>query len=344
MKPEPDPGARTVVFDGVCFGDGPPTGVGRAFTTALRAYADAHDDRRCVLLLPHGAQLPDELHHPRLQICEAPRGRLRRQLLLPRLLRRIGARLLHSSVAAVPLAAPCPTIATVHDLPWLHPELAEPDPSWRRFATARSLRRAARVLAPSALTARDAATLLGGHDATIVLVPHATPLPADAPPAAERRTGPLLVLGDDRPRKNRARLERAHRAASARRRELPPLQFVGPPDAYTSEADKRALLRHCRALVHVSRFEGFGLPVLEGLAHGAPVLCSDLPPHREIAGDAAHYVPADDEAAIADALLAIDADASLRDRLVAAGPPRAAAFSPARIARRWREVHDEVLR
>lgn len=335
-----------IAFDGAGLhgaglGGGPITGVGRAFLTGLQAYAEL-GTAECVLLLPAGVDAPS-LRSVRIE--PAPRGTFGRQRELPRLLRTLHADLLHGSVASVPLRAPCPTIATVHDLPWLHPELGERSSWWRRFATVRALRSAHAIVAPSSWTAADTRQLLGTKAPPIHVVPHATPLPLAAPPC--ERDGPLLVLGDDRPRKNRSRLQTAHDLARTRAPELPPLAFVGPiggdRSGYVDEDRKHALLRCCRALVHVSRFEGFGLPVLEGLAHGAPVLCSALPPHREIAGDAALYVDADDTEAIAAGLLRIHGDAALRDRLQQAGPARAAAFTPAALAERWRTLHAAVL-
>lgn len=336
----------TIAFDGACFGDGAITGVGRAFVTGLTAYA-AQSKATCLLLLPAGAVDPAI---PGVRTIEAPRGALRRQLQLPRLLRSLRADLLHSSVAAVPLRAPCPTIATVHDLPWLHDELrrsplAERTSRWRMFATVRSLRSATAVLAPSQFTARDVRLAMQRPSTPIAVVPHGTrlgPAPTDA--ATDARSGPFLVLGDDRPRKNRAGLVEAWQRARLVRPTLPALQFVGPPNAYVDEAAKRELLATCRALVHVSHFEGFGLPVLEGLAHGAPVLCSDLAPHREIAGDAADYVPSRDVEAIAAGLVRIDRDSERRRTLAHGGHARARTFAPEGVAAAWHRLHAEVVR
>lgn len=327
-----------IAFDGACLADGPITGVARAFLDGLAAYA-ARGEHECVLLLPAGAAPAPP---PAVRTVEAPRGALRRQLALPRLLRSLGADVLHSAVAAVPLRARCPTIATVHDLPWLHPGLGERGSAWRRRVTRWSLRAAAAVLAPSAMTRDDAARVLG--DATKVhLVPHGTPLgPAPDEAAVRARGDAFLVLGDDRPRKNRDRLRRAHARASALAADLPPLRFAGPPHDWVGEDEKRRLLAHCRALVHGSLFEGFGLPVLEGLAHGAPVLCSDLPPHREIAREHALFVDPRDERALADAFVRVHRDDELRWRLARGGHARAAELSPAAVAAHWARVHREV--
>lgn len=328
----------TIAFDGACFADGPPTGVGRAFLNGLAAYA-ASTPHTCVLLVPTGAAIEAI---PAVRTVAAPRGALPRQLGLPRLLRQLRADVLHSSVAAVPLRAHCPTIATAHDLPWLHPELGETTGAWRRFATVRALRAATLVIAPSRLTAEDVVTASGRARPTVAVVPHGT-APA-ACSGADARHGPFLVLGDTRPRKNLARVEQAHALARQRDASLPALQLVGPGHRYVDEATKRNLLANCRALVHCALFEGFGLPVLEGLAHGAPVVCSDLPPLREIAGEHALFVDPRSLAGIADAMLAVHQDQELRLRLAEAGWRRAQHYPPERVADAWRRLHEQVAR
>ncbi len=174
-------------------------------------------------------------------------------------------------------------------------------------------------------------------------MPHGTRL-GEEPTAATTaaRTGPLLVLGDDRPRKNRERVRAAHAQARASDASLPALRFAGPPHDWVDEAEKLRLLRTCRAVVHCSLFEGFGLPVLEGLAHGAPVLCSDLPPHREIAQQHALFVDPRSVDAIAEGLLAIHRDGAARAALAHGGWTRAASFSPAAVAEQWHRLHAQV--
>ncbi len=336
-----------VAFDGACLGDGPITGVGRAFLNGIEAYARL-GGWQCVLLVPESAPLPNLEPLPsrdQVQFVRAPRGAIARQLRLPRLLRQLAASVLHSSVAAVPLRAPCPTIATAHDLPWLHPELGEVSTPWRQFATRRALAAASAVLAPSQFTAEDVRRLLGARCPPLQVVPHGTRLgPAPDPTAIRARSGPLLVLGDDRPRKNRDRVRQAYALAAATCPGLPPLRFVGPPDDYVDEAEKVRLLRTCRAVVQCSRFEGFGMPVLEALAHGAPVLCADIPPFREIAGTAALFVDPLDVAAIAAGIARIHRDEALREALAMQGHRGAASATPELVAQRWRAVHELVTR
>ena len=94
--------------------------------------------------------------------------------------------------------------------------------------------------------------------------------------------------------------------------------------------------------MHCSLFEGFGLPVLEGLANGAPVLCSDLPPHREIAQQHAVFVDPRSIEAIAAGLIAIHRDAPARTALARDGWARAAEYSLDALAERWHRLHAQV--
>lgn len=326
-----------VVFDGVCFGDGPVTGVGRSFLNGLQAYARQYPGES-VLLVPDGAPRPTAI--PGVHVVTAPRGALRRQLGLPTLLRELRASVLHSSVAAVPLRAPCPTIATVHDLPWLHAESGERTSWRRRFATRRSLRAAAAVIAPSLFTLAAARRLLADHT-SLHHIPHGIVLPEPVPTAA--RTGPFVVLGGDRPRKNRGRVAAAHVLAVRLRPDLPPLRFVGPPHDWVDEAEKDRLLRHCTASVQCSLFEGFGMPVLEAMAHGAPLLCSDIPPFRELAAGVAMFVDPRNIEAIAAAILELGKPPADQQR-AAAGRERAATFAATTTAAKWRELHLALAR
>jgi glycosyltransferase involved in cell wall biosynthesis len=82
-----------------------------------------------------------------------------------------------------------------------------------------------------------------------------------------------------------------------------------------------------RAFIYPSTFEGFGMPVLEALAAGIPTACSNIPPLREVAGDAALFFDPLDEDAIAVAIERVMTDAPLRERLAQAGPERARPFT-----------------
>ena len=92
-------------------------------------------------------------------------------------------------------------------------------------------------------------------------------------------------------------------------------------------ADLLELFATATAFVFPSRYEGFGIPVLEAMTAALPLACSDIPVLREIAGDAARYFDPEDPASICRALSEILDDRALRERIRAAGPKRAHSFS-----------------
>ena len=110
-----------------------------------------------------------------------------------------------------------------------------------------------------------------------------------------------------------------------------------------SERDATALYAGADLFVFPSRHEGFGIPVLEAMAQGTPVVCSDIPVFREVAGDAARFVPVDDVAALADTIGALLGDAAARDALVARGLEHVQAFSWERCADATIAVYREAL-
>jgi glycosyltransferase involved in cell wall biosynthesis len=333
---------RVVAFDGGVLGRQHVTGVGRALLTALGAFA--RDSRSPpVLLLPPDTPDPG-LRRVRIVRTTAVAGRVARQLRLPGLLRRLGAEILHSPVAAVPARAPCPTIATIHDLPWRARErLSEAGCGLRHQLAARvAARRAALLVVPSRATERDALASLGPAIAPrLRVVPHGVELP-EQPAESSSLRGPFLVLGDGRPRKNLDRVRHAHALARGSCPGLPDLRVVGPGFGYVGEDVKRDLLRSSRALLQISLHEGFGLPIVEAFGHGLPVVCSDRASLPEVAGDAALLVDPTDERAIARALVRIHVDHGLRAHLRDRGRRRAASLTPERTAAAWRRLHAEV--
>ena len=117
------------------------------------------------------------------------------------------------------------------------------------------------------------------------------------------------------------------------------MRFVG----WTSEADVEGLFALCRAFVFPSFYEGFGLPVLEAMARGVPVACSDRASLPEVAGDAALLFDPSDPAAIAAALERLLGDPDLAERLRAAGRERAAAFTWERTAQLTLATYERAL-
>jgi glycosyltransferase involved in cell wall biosynthesis len=103
------------------------------------------------------------------------------------------------------------------------------------------------------------------------------------------------------------------------------------------------LHRHAAALVLVSLHEGFGLPVLEALHAGTPVLASDIAALREVAADAARYADPYDVQSIATGLTELATVGPLREELRRRGTARAAAFSWERCARRHVEAYEQAI-
>jgi glycosyltransferase involved in cell wall biosynthesis len=265
---------------------------------------------------------------------------------VPRLLRRLRPALVHFQ-HALPLACPFPAIVTVHDLSFERERdaMGPVDRQIFRAVVPRAVRRARRVIAVSERTKRDLVGFYGIDPERIVVTPHgvdpafaagtdgardyvlyvgaiqARKNPLAAADAAVAVGLPLLVAGPERDPALARELER--RGAKLR--------------GYVDKAELARLYRGAACLVLPSRFEGFGLPVLEAMASGTPVVVAADPALREVAGDAAVYAEGD---AFAAAIRTAIAD---RDRLVAAGLERAKLFSWDETARRTVAVYREAL-
>lgn len=257
------------------------------------------------------------------------------------------AALIHGLDVDLPLRPGAPTVATVHDLAVFDtPEaFGGRRAAGKRLTTARVLRRADLLIAVSAFTAERIRARCG-RDA--VVVHEAVPSDCGPAPAAEvvalrHRMGLperfVLYVGNLEPRKDVPLL-----AAACRRIDVP-LVLAGshiatvavPAGAqhvgHVSRADLPALYGAATVVAYVSRYEGFGLPPLEAMAAGAPVVATRTGALGDVAGDAACFVPIGDEEALAGALARLMADADARDALVAAGRRAVAALSWAETAR-----------
>ena len=208
------------------------------------------------------------------------------------------------------LRPPCPQVVTLHDLVPLK-RRSEYLRSGIRFRMRYlAVERSARVIVPTSVVARDAAEHLRVAEARIVVI-HEAPAPAfserdaDEVSAVRSRHGLpddyLLWVGGLQtpdPRKRIAALARAPRelplvlvgATKPWAHELPDVTLTG----HVSDDDLAAIYSGARALVFPSDDEGFGLPTIEALACGTPVVASDIPALREVLGDRATFVDAGD--------------------------------------------------
>jgi glycosyltransferase involved in cell wall biosynthesis len=309
----------------------------------LRALPAVADGLRIAAVTRRAELLPDgiEAIEVRSRVQE-----LRMALRLPLLLRRLRPALVHF-VHALPPGLPCPAVLTIQDVSFERDAslMGRRETAIFRLVVPRSVRRAARVLAISQRTKDDLVELYhlapervvvtplafdpafspgdGSHDGYLLLVGsierRKDPLAAAA--AAERAGLPLVAAGPVRD---------AALAAELRRRGVDVRGFVSGDELVR-------LYRRAACLVFPTRYEGFGLPVVEAMASGTPVVATPDAAVQEVGGDAVAYGEPDELGSAVARVL------SERERWVRAGLERARLFSWEATARRTVEVYREVL-
>lgn len=276
----------------------------------------------------------------------------------------------------VPIVHPRATVVTIHDLGYLRFPEAHTASSRRSldWSTRWSVRAARRVIAVSGATRDDLVAMLNVPEEKITVVHHGVrPVAAQLSDATVQATLArlevprpyVLFLGTVQPRKNLQRLIGAFRqivdaglpqtlviagrmgwlaepirAAVAACGLIGRVHFAG----YVADGDLPALYSGADAFAFPSLSEGFGMPALEALACGVPVVASDTTSLPEIVGEAGLLVDPLDEPAIGAALVRALTDETLRARLALAGPERAAQFSWERCARETLAVLEGAAR
>ena len=316
-------------------------------------------------------RLPDGIH---LHYAGTGHGHVSKllfeQLLFPRAARRLNARLMHIPYWAPPLRAALPFVLTVHDLiPMLVP--AERGGWLARMYSALAAAAtpgAAQIVADSQSSARDIVRLLRVaesklHTVQLAVGAQFTPVPKPHDAAARAHyalpESYVLYLGGFQPRKNVGALISAWTWAHGPVGDQYPLVIAGalpahstlPQDAQAlgvgesvrfigavTEQDKPAIYRGATCLVYPSLYEGFGLPPLEAMACGVPVITSNSSSLGEVVGDAA-YLVADprDARQLGAAIISLVVDTSLAEDLRARGLKQAASFS-------WQRTAAETVR
>jgi glycosyltransferase involved in cell wall biosynthesis len=301
------------------------------------------------------------------------------QFALPRAAAMAGADLLHYPFFAAPLVATVPVVVTVHDLiPMILPAYrAGATVRLYTALVAAATRRAKLIVADSAASRDDIVRHLGvpaERVRVVLLAADERFRPCDDPGALDALRARLalperfiLYLGGLDERKNVPRLVEAYALARRMGLDLPlviagrlpapsplfpdvrgPVERLGLGDHVVfcgpgTEADTSPLYQAATAFVYPSTYEGFGLPPLEAMACGTPVVCSNNSSLPEVVGDAALTVDPTSVEALASALTAVGTDADLRESLRARGLARAATFSWERAARETEEAYAAAL-
>jgi glycosyltransferase involved in cell wall biosynthesis len=295
------------------------------------------------------------------------RRQLSEQILLPALVRRLRPDIVHSLASLAPLAPGAPAVVTLHDVTFLL------TPTFGRTTTAgmgmlmrAAAARAARLISVSAAARDEICAVLGTDPARFDVVHHGYEPFRGERVSSEGELRSRYALGEarlalclaaKRPHKNQELLIRAAGALDddvrillaghpeeyedrlrALTRELgveSRVQFAG----YVSDADREGLFRIAACAALPSLGEGFGLPVVEALAHGVPVACSDLTVLREVGGDLPHFFDPRDPASAARAVAGALSDT----RTAVLGPEHAAQFTWAAAARRTHAAYGHAL-
>jgi glycosyltransferase involved in cell wall biosynthesis len=335
--------------------DGLLGAVGRRGDVDLVVVCQRNDVERYERLIAEGEVIgaPAAVNHRPARLAWEQTG-------LPLLAQQVGAQVLHAPFYTCPLRAGCPVTVTVHDMTFFT-EPEHYDKSKRTFfrsAIKTSLRRAERVIVPSKATRDELIRLLDADPTRIDVAYHGVDPVAFHAPAAEEKarvcarlgladTTYVAFLGAKEPRKNVPNLIRGWVAAATGRDEPPALVIAGGQGhddeidqavadvpshlrvlrpGYLRFADLPGFLGGALVAAYPSYGEGFGLPILEAMACGAPVLTTPRLSVPEVGGEAVAYTgPEPDEIAIALTRLLDDAD--LRSSLAAAGLARAKEFT-----------------
>ncbi|MEF3274287.1 MAG: glycosyltransferase family 4 protein [Chloroflexus sp.] len=269
------------------------------------------------------------------------------------------ADLYHGCLNVAPLLSPVPTVITIHDLAFIR--FPQTFRTYNRIyldlATRLSARRANRILVVSEHTKREVVDLLGVAAERVVVTPNAArshfhpPSPAALASLRARHGLPerfILYVGTLEPRKNLTTLLEAFALVSARLPDVPLLigggkgwmyqpifarldqlqlrdrvKFVG----YIPEEELPLWYAAATVFVFPSIYEGFGMPPLEAMACGTPVVTSNTSSLPEVVGDAGLMVPPTDHQALADAIYRVLSDAELHAELCQRGLARARQFS-----------------
>jgi glycosyltransferase involved in cell wall biosynthesis len=342
----------------------------------LRGLAELPGDDRFSVLTPHPDRLRGIVSLPaRFEVMRVwpATSVLRIPFATPIAVRRARVDLLHMTYITPPRAG-CPTVVTVHDLSFLEYPRAF---SWRvrtllRTLVPGSIARAARVITDAEFTKQDIVRRYGVAPEKII-VTHLAPAPGfsrlpkplDAPLPPGVSEPYVLAVGNLEPRKNLVRLLEAFAVVVTERRFAGSLVLVGQAAmgsatlrrlarlrgiesrvifaGFVTQPELNALYNRAAVFVYPSLYEGFGLPAIEAMACGCPVVASNVSALPETTGGAAMLVDPLSTAAIADAISAVLERPELARQLRERGLRQAASYSWAATAARTLGVYADSL-
>ncbi|MFC2054636.1 glycosyltransferase family 4 protein [Chloroflexota bacterium] len=359
-----------------------PGGAGNYIIQLIRSLASLETDSHfTVFAYQSGYGLFDVPTSPQLDWFLFPDKSPARRLLweqttLPRLVRRSNVALLHSLHYTKPLSLSCASVVTFHDMTFfLYPHLHTR--SKRIFfptAIRLSARLADALIAVSENTKKDAVRLLGVPGDKITAIPHGvgeefhpitdTRLLEDIRRKYSLPQDFILNVGVVEPRKNLTLLLKSYQRLHSQGISLP-LVIVGGLGwmyedvfrlveslgikeqvhftGYVSSHDLPIVYNLSRVFVYPSIYEGFGLPPLEAMACGTPVITTAVSSMPEHVGDAGILIPPQDEKALTNALQKLINDSTIQEELSSKGPERASQFTWKRTAQETLKVYQSVL-
>jgi glycosyltransferase involved in cell wall biosynthesis len=364
-----------IAFDATPLEVTAPTGVSRYTAELLAALARRDDGWKYVLLASKKVNGFAATKTARQAGVTFPNRSVWIHGILPVVLATLRPALCHFTNSIAPMGVSCPFVLTLHDMSLFLHSQTQPIKNLLAMRTMMpsAARRAAAIVAPSASARADIVRVLNVPVEKVHVIYHgANPKYHVIDDETEldrvrRKYGVdapcVLYVGTLEPRKNLERLVRAF--AQVRRNRVAELVLAGRAGwkygplmqeiersafrdsirmiGYVPEEDLPALYNLARVVALPSLDEGFGLPLIEGMASGVPILTSNRSAMAEIAGDAAELVDPFDETAIADGLVRALADEARRAELRAAGLRRARLFSWDRTAEETVRVYQSII-
>ena len=327
-------------------------GIGTYIRGLIHALSAREGNETWIFLAPekHRSLLP-ETKSTQFVAADSPHYSVRELFAIGSAVRKLDVDLFHAPHYVVPFTT-LPMVVTIHDLIHLHlPARRAMDRGYARWMIGRAVAQSRRVLTVTAAVGEDIAAHYPDARDKLVVTPNGidsafSPFGGQGDGAIMEKlriepTGYFLFVGNRKPHKNVARLLDAwtRMADSGLRLVLAGGDWSGadlPPNAiaagFVSLEELAALYRNALGVIQPSLEEGFGLPVAEAMASGAPVIASRISSLMEVAGDACIPIDPHDPGTIADAMLAIAGDTALRERLRTLGIERAKTFTWERCA------------